>query len=142
MKRFNAAAFAMTVSLVAGASSANNLSSVHVYSVESSQGGTELLSSWASSTSADHGGASMRITTEEIGYGNNGQARLLGFPLREVRTVPLCNVRGYARPCNGRGTVIGYRRTWDASGRDGGNFEYMVIPNGVGGVRRVNLQVR
>lgn len=84
----------------------------------------------------------MRITTEEIGYGNNAQARLLGFSLREVGAVPLCKVRGHATPCSGHGTIIGYRRTWDASGRDGGNFEYMVIPNGIGGVQRVSLQVR
>lgn len=142
MRNASTVAIALAACLITGTAQANNLTHVSVYSVESSQGGTEHVSSWNSSTSRDHGGARMHITTEEIGYGNNPQARLLGFPLREIRTVPLCNVRGRALPCNGRGTVVGYRRTWDASGRDGGNFEYMVIPNGIGGVRRASLQVR
>ncbi|NID15606.1 DUF4879 domain-containing protein [Luteibacter yeojuensis] len=142
MKTLSIAAAAIAATLLCDFAQANNLSSVYVYSVDSTQGGTETLSPWASSTSRNHGGARMHITTEEIGYGNNAQARLLGFNLREIQTQPLCNVRGYARPCNGRGTIVGYRRTWDASGRDGGNFDYMVIPNGVGGVRRVNLQVK
>ena len=142
MKKLRNIALALAAALVASPSQANNLSAVYVYSVESSQGGREYLSPGAYSTSRDHGGASMHITTDEIGYGNNQQARLLGFSLREIRTVPLCNVRGSTAPCNGRGTIVGYRRTWDASGRDGGNFEYMVIPNGVGGVRRVNLTIR
>jgi hypothetical protein len=41
----------------------------------------------------------------------------------EVQTQALCNVRGHVDTCNGRGTIIGYRHTWDASGRDGGNFD-------------------
>lgn len=142
MKNLAIATFALAASLTSAASHANNLSNAYIYAVESSQGGREYLPSGAHSTSRDHGGAVVRITTDEIGYGNNAQARLLGFTLREIRTMPLCYVQGHAGPCNGRGTIIGYRRTWDASGRDGGNFEYMVIPNGVGGVRRVSLQVR
>lgn len=142
MKNLVIAALALSASIAAGASLATNLSRVSVHSVESSQGGREILPPRSGSTSRDHGGSMMRITTEEIGYGNNAQARLLGFPLREVGTIPLCNVRGHATPCAGRGTIVGYRRTWDASGRDGGNFEYMVIPNGIGGVQRVSLQVR
>lgn len=142
MKSLAVVTLAFAASLTSVASQANNLSRAYVYSVESSQGGREYLRPWSHSTSFNHGGAMMRITTDEIGYGNNAQARLLGFSLREVGTVPLCNVQGYVDPCNGRGTIIGYRRTWDASGHDGGNFEYMVIPNGVGGVKRVNLQVR
>jgi hypothetical protein len=84
----------------------------------------------------------MQITTDNIGYGHSAQARLLGRPLREIRNEPLCDVNGQPQPCRGRGTVIGYRRTWDASGLDGGNFQYMVIPNGVGGPVRVDFQVR
>ncbi|MGN6091610.1 MAG: DUF4879 domain-containing protein [Luteibacter jiangsuensis] len=142
MKHATTVTIALTACLIAGTAQANNLTHVSVYSVESSQGGVERVSSWSSSTSRDHGGARMHVTTEEIGYGNNPQARLLGFSLPEIRTVPLCNVRGSVLPCNGRGTVVGYRRTWDARGRDGGNFEYLVIPNGIGGVQRVSLQVR
>lgn|GEM_PF-1959510 len=142
MKKIAIAAVAFATCLASDISCANNLSQVYAYSVESAQGGTEILSRGVSSTSRSHGGAWMRITTEEIGYGSNARATLLGFSLREIQTVPLCNLRGSARPCNGRGTIVGYRRTWDASGRDGGNFEYMVIPNGVGGVRRVNLTIR
>ncbi len=142
MKIYKVAAAALAIALLGVDANANNLSNAYVYSVESAQGGRETLSPGASSTSRNHGGGWMHITTEEIGYGNNAQARLLGFSLRETQTIPLCNVRGRASPCNGRGTIVGYRRTWDANGREGGNFEYMVIPNGIGGVRRVNLQVR
>lgn len=84
----------------------------------------------------------MHVVTDDLGYGHNAQATLLGSPLREIRTDPLCNVGGRAAPCHGRGTVIGYRRTWDATGREGGNFQYMVIPNGVGGPVRIDFQIR
>lgn len=141
MKHFALGIIALSIS-VGDVALANNLSSVYVHSVESAQGGWEGMSPWTSSTSVNHGGSWMYVVTEEIGYGSNAQAHLLGFSLREIRTEPLCNVRGQARPCNGRGTVIGYRRTWDASGRDGGNFQFMVIPNGIGGPRRVNLQIQ
>ncbi|WP_081916299.1 DUF4879 domain-containing protein [Luteibacter sp. 9135] len=56
----------------------------------------------------DHGGAWMHVVTDDLGYGHNAQATLLGSPLREIRTDPLCNVGGRAAPCHGRGTVIGY----------------------------------
>ena len=119
----------------------NNLSRAYVSSVQSAAAGSEYVIG-QSSTTRDHGGAWLRVTTDDIGYGRNAQARLLGSPLREIRTEALCNVGGQPNPCNGRGTVIGYRRTWDASGREGGNFEYMVIPNGIGGPVRVNFQIR
>lgn len=121
---------------------ANSLTRAYVSGVVSTKGGPERGLTGQSQTSRDHGGAQLLIFTDDIGYGNNAQARLLGSPLREIRTEALCNVGGQPSPCNGRGTVIGYRRTWDASGREGGNFEYMVIPNGIGGPVRVNFQVR
>ncbi|WP_090352625.1 DUF4879 domain-containing protein [Dyella sp. 333MFSha] len=119
----------------------NNLSRAFVSSVTSSKGGFEDTSG-RSSTTRDHGGTSMLIRTDDIGYGKHAQARLLGSPLREVQTHALCKVNGRTALCNGRGTVIGYRRTWEASGREGGNFEYMVIPNGVGAPVRVSFQIR
>jgi hypothetical protein len=119
---------------------ANSLTRAYVHSVSSAAGSTEVVVGRASTT-RDHGGAWMRIQTDDVGYGNNPQARLLGNALREVKTEPLCNSGGSLTPCN-RGTVVGYRRTWDASGHQGGNFEYMVIPNGAGGPVRVNFQVR
>ncbi|KJV30760.1 hypothetical protein VI08_14675 [Luteibacter yeojuensis] len=119
---------------------ANSLSRAYVYRVDSALAGSEIITG-RSSTTRDHGGAWMRIQTDDVGYGNNPQARLLGNALREIKTEPLCNSHGSLAPCN-RGTVVGYRRTWDASGHQGGNFEYMVIPNGTGGPVRLNFQVR
>ncbi len=119
----------------------NNLSRAYVSLVSSAAGGAEAVVG-RPSTIRDHGGTWMQITTDDIGYGHGAQAWLLGSPLREIRSEALCNVNGQPRPCHGRGTVIGYRRTWDASGREGGNFQYMVIPNGVGGPVRIDFQVR
>lgn len=45
------------------------------------------------------------------------------------------------RQCRRGDTIIGYRRTWDVSGHEAGNFQYMVFPNGVGGVFRLGFQV-
>lgn len=126
---------------ISAAPHSNNLTRAYVSWVHSARAGAELVEG-RSSTARDHGGAWMRIATDDIGYGRNAQARLLGSPLREIRTEALCHVGGRPNPCNGRGTVIGYRRTWEASGREGGNFEYMVIPNGVGAPVRVSFQIR
>jgi hypothetical protein len=141
MKSLLIAAAVLAIYPVHATSQSNNLSRAYVSAVASAKGSTEFVEG-RSSTVRDHGGAWMRITTDEIGYGRNAQARLLGSPLRELGSLPLCNVGGQPTPCYGRGTVIGYRRTWDASGREGGNFEYMVIPNGIGGPVRVDFQVR
>lgn len=119
----------------------NNLSRIYVHDVTSTNGGFEAIPQGGSWTAQDHGGPKLTITTDEIGYGNNAQARLLGSPLREIQTQPLCNAGGVPKPCN-RGTIVGYRRTWDASGREGGNFEFMVNPNGVGAWKRAALQIR
>jgi len=141
MKTFLIAASLLVVSPVQARLLSNNLNNAYVYSVTSSKGGTELVKDRLA-TARDHGGAWMQITTDDVGYGHNAQARLLGTPLREIRSEALCNVNGQPRPCHGRGTVIGYRRTWDVSGREGGNFQYMVIPNGVGGPVRIDFQIR
>jgi hypothetical protein len=142
MKRFIVTAGVLTLMLGTGlAHASNNLSRIYVHHVTSTKGGYEQIPQGGSWTAKDHGGPVLTITTDEIGYGNNAQARLLGSPLREVGTQPLCNVGGVPRPCN-RGTIVGYRRTWDASGREEGNFEFMVNPNGPGGWKRVTLQIR
>lgn len=119
----------------------NNLSRAYVSSVASARAGVESITG-ALNTARDHGGTWMHITTDDIGYGKHPQARLLGSPLREIRTQPLCQIKGRTSLCNGRGTVIGYRRTWDASGREGGNFEYVVIPNELGPPIRIGFQIR
>ncbi|WP_369926893.1 DUF4879 domain-containing protein [Xanthomonas sp. NCPPB 2632] len=141
MKTLLIAASLLVVSPVQAGLQSNNLNNAYVYSVTSAKGGTEFVKDRLA-TVRDHGGAWMQITTDDIGYGHSAQAWLLGSPLREIRSEALCNVNGQPRPCHGRGTVTGYRRTWDASGREGGNFQYMVIPNGVGGPVRIDFQVR
>ncbi|MBB3227538.1 hypothetical protein FHW69_002161 [Luteibacter sp. Sphag1AF] len=118
--------------LYAERSSASTLTSAHVVAVHSAQGGNEVIPPGAWSTQQDHGGANMTIITEEIGYGRFEQASLLSNPLREVRREPLCDY-GAPAPCNGRGTIVGYRRHWNASGFEGGNFQFTVYPNSNGG---------
>jgi len=142
MKHISITAGALSLMFCIGTVHAsNNLSRIYVHHVTSTKGGVENIPQGGSWTARDHGGGQLQITTDEIGYGNNAQARLLGSPLREVGTQPLCNIGGRPQPCN-RGTIIGYRRTWNASGSEGGNFEFMVNPNGPGGWKRTTLQIR
>ena len=142
MKSFLMAAAVSVCSLTGNACLANNLSSVRVVAIESPKGGYEHLSPWSSSTTRDHGGGWIKVTTEEIGYGNNQRATLLGYSLQETGTERLCNAGGYAEVCRRGGLIVGYRRTWEVRGLDGGNFEYSVIPNGIGPMRHVHLTIR
>jgi hypothetical protein len=127
---------------VGAAHASNYLSRVYVHKVVSSKGGSEVIPQGGSWTARDHGGPVLQIITDEIGYGHAGQARLLGSPLRQVKYESLCNVRGQLGSCPRGATVIGHRTTWDASGREGGNFEFMVLPNGYGDWKRASLQIR
>lgn len=120
---------------------ANSLSRAYVHSVKSAAGGNEVVSG-RSLTTSDHGGARMHILTDEIGYGSNAQARLLSNSLREIAKEPLCRAGSGVGPCRRGDTILGYRRTWDASGSQGGNFECVVYPAGSGSAQRVALQVR
>jgi hypothetical protein len=113
-----------------------------VHHVSSTKGGTELIPQGGSWTANDHGGPRFQIVTDEIGYGHGAQARLLGSPLREIKYESLCNVRGRLGSCPNGATIIGHRSTWDASGREGGNFEVVVLPSGPGGAKRATLQIR
>lgn len=143
MKRF--ALTACTLSLMLGigvAHAGNSLSRVYVHSVKSTKGGAEVIPQGGSWTARDHGGPVLQIITDEIGYGHGAQARLLGTPLREVKYESLCNVRGRLGPCPRGATIIGHRSTWDASGREGGHFEVVVLPNGFGSPQRATLQIR
>ena len=136
---------ACTLSLMLGigaAHASNSLSRVYVHSVKSTKGGPEAIPQGGSWTARDHGGSLLQIVTDEIGYGHGAQARLLGTPLREVKYESLCNVGGRLGSCPRGATIIGHRSTWDASGRDGGNFEVVVFPNGFGSSKRATLQIR
>ncbi|HVI55049.1 MAG TPA: DUF4879 domain-containing protein [Luteibacter sp.] len=143
MKRFFATAGAFSLMLgIGSAYASNNLSRVYVHHVVSSKGGTELIPQGGSWTARDHGGATFQIVTDEIGYGHGAQARLLGTPLREIKYESLCNVGGRLGSCRNGATIVGHRSTWDASGREGGNFEVVVLPSGSGGPKRATLQIR
>lgn len=134
-----------TLGLILGigtADASHSLSQVYVHHVTSSKGGTEIIPQGGSWTAKDHGGATFQIVTDEIGYGHGAQARLLGTPLREVKYESLCNVGGRLGTCPRGATIIGHRSTWDASGREGGNFEVIVLPSGSGGAKRATLQIR
>ena len=142
MKRIVIAAVLSLLLSVGASHASNNLTRVYVHQVVSSKGGAEVIPQGGSWTSKDHGGAVFQIITYEIGYGHGAQARLLGSPLREVKYESLCNVRGNLGPCPNGATIIGHRSTWDASGREGGNFEVVVLPSGSGGAKRATLQIR
>lgn len=144
MKKSLVIAFTTAAGMISVTAHAVPLTSAYVVEVKSAKVGTERLNAHSTSKQYDHGGPTMTIVTDEFGYGQHAQATLLGSPLKEIGSVPLCNQRGVAAPCNGRGSVIGYRRTWDASGREGGNFQFVVYAtNGSGGnAQRVNLQIR
>jgi len=147
MKQFFTPACALSLLLLSvGAVHASNnlthLTRVYVHHVISSKSGTEVIPQGGSWTAKDHGGATFQIVTDEIGYGHGAQARLLGSPLREVKYEPLCNVRGRLGTCPNGATIIGHRSTWDASGREGGNFEVVVLPDGFGSEQRAALQIR
>lgn len=142
MNRNLAFAGLLAVGFPFAANCATPLTSARVVSVSSTKAGIEAIGRGVTATSRDHGGGRLQIMTEEIGIGRHAQATLLGFTLREIRTEPLCNIGGQARPCTGRGTIVGYRRTWDASGREGGNFQFRVFPIGLGSPIQVNFSVR
>ncbi|QWT20330.1 YolA family protein [Bacillus sp. NP157] len=115
--------------------------SAYVYSVESEKVGREIVTG-RQTTQRDHGGRWLYIKTDEIGMGNAPQARLLGSPLKEIATERLCNTGRGVGACKRGDTIVGYRRTWDASGREGGNFEFMIFPRGPGATVRVGFQVQ
>lgn len=143
MKRFTIIIGVLGMMLGIGAAYASHpLSRVYVHSVSSTKGGHEELPQGGSWTARDHGGPSFRIVTDEIGYGHGAQARLLGAPLREVKYEALCNVGGRLGSCPRGATIVGHRSTWDASGREGGNFEVVVLPSGSGSAKRATLQIR
>jgi hypothetical protein len=127
--------------LLIPAAHANSLTRAYVHRVESASAGSEIVSG-RTTTAKDHGGAWLYIYTDEIGYGRQPQARLLSNSLREIAKVPICNVGGGVGTCRRGDTVVGYRRTWDASGHQGGNFEYVVHPAGSGSAQRVTFQVQ
>jgi hypothetical protein len=118
----------------------NALTRAYVYEVNSAAAGNEKVAG-RSNTMKDHGGAWMRIVTEEIGYGGNAQAQLLSNSLREIGKEPLCRAGAGLGKCRRGDTIVGYRRTWDASGHQGGNFEFVVYPAGSGSAQRVAFQV-
>jgi hypothetical protein len=132
---------ALTMAVITLPAYANSLTRAYVYRVNSATGGNEVVSG-RSTTLNDHGGAWMQIVTDEIGYGREPQARLLSNALREISKEPICQGRNGMVPCRRGDTIVGYRRTWDASGHQGGNFEYVVYPSGGGNVARAAFQVR
>jgi len=142
MKYPSLAAIAFAISPAAFAWQATILSDVSIYSVKSTQGGTEYLTPSMSSTERNHAGEVMHITTEEVGFANNARALLHGRFLNEIKTVPLCDIQGRPSPCKSGGKLVGFRRTWDASGHKVGKFEYVVIPNRLSGLRQVGLLVK
>lgn len=127
--------------LVAAGANANPLARAYVQRVESASAGSEIVSG-RTATAKDHGGPWLHIYTDEIGYGREPQAKILSNALREIARIPICNIGGGVAPCRRGETIVGYRRTWDASGHQGGNFEYVVYPAGGGTAQRVTFNVQ
>jgi Domain of unknown function (DUF4879) len=107
---------------------APRLSFLQIAFVGSSNIGWEGITALQSMTSNDHGGAQLRVVTEEIGYGNLPVARFNGSVLANSKnyfTETICwNGSVYVIPCSAGQTIVGYRKYWNLDGYQIGSFSY------------------
>lgn len=81
-------------------------------------------------TLGDHGGAQMRVVTQELGYGNNPVATWNGGQVSasvNYKTDTICvnwARTGYDIPCLAGQTVVGFRKYWNFDGYQNGVFTY------------------
>ncbi|UYX52454.1 YolA family protein [Bacillus thuringiensis] len=97
----------------ASAGPAAPLSSLNVVQVESEQGGVEMINPNNFSTTRNHGGSHLYITTKEIGYGQNPFAKMNGSAVKSIGSTII-----------GGNPIVGWYYKWDASGHQQGTFEY------------------
>ena len=87
--------------------------SLNVVQVEFELGGVETINQNSFSTSRNHGGKYLYITTKEMGYGQNPFAKMNGS-----------NVKSIGSTIIGGRPIVGWYYKWDASGHQQGTFEY------------------
>ncbi|MEH7592246.1 DUF4879 domain-containing protein, partial [Bacillus toyonensis] len=97
----------------ASAGPAATLTSLNVVQVESELGGVETINQNSFSTSRNHGGKYLYITTKEMGYGQNPFAKMNGSNVKSIYSTII-----------GRRPIVGWYYKWDASGHQQGTFEY------------------
>ena len=113
---------------LAAAGPAPALSYLQITNVGSSNVGWEAIAASQTTTAYDHGGAQLRVVTDEIGYGNVPVARYNGGVLpasANYLTQTICwNGSAYVLPCSAGQTVVGYRKYWNLDGKQNGSFSY------------------
>jgi len=94
--------------------------------VYSTRIGWEQIRTGQLATVSDHGGTQLRVTTDELGYGSNPIAKMLGATLPAYTSQTICrNFSGVlVTPCSAGQTVVGWRRIWKLDGTQSGNFTY------------------
>jgi len=97
----------------ASAGPAAPLTSLNVVQVESELGGVETINQNSFSTTRNHGGKYLYITTKEMGYGQNPFTKMNGS-----------NVKSIGSTIIGGKPIVGWYYKWDASGHQQGTFEY------------------
>ena len=103
------------------------LSYLQIRRIESTNRGIEYVSDNQLATVGDHGGATFRALTVEVGYGGNRIAKMNGAILpasANLSSTPFCNPANFLQPCGPGQTIIGWVRIWKLDGYQSGNFSY------------------
>ena len=107
---------------------APGLTYLQISYVGSSNIGWEQTPDGLYTTVYDHGGAQLRVVTDELGYGNLMVARMNGSVLpssAQYSNSTICwNGYSYVTPCSAGQTVAGWRRYWNLDGYQSGTFSY------------------
>lgn len=113
---------------VVATGSAPALSYLQISNIGSSQVGWEAIGAAQTHTAQDHGGAQLRVVTDELGYGHVRVARFNGgvLPISANHlTQRICwNGSAYVLSCSAGQTVAGFRRYWKLDGKQNGSFSY------------------
>lgn len=113
-----------------GLAAAPALSYVGVYAVYSSNyGGWEYITAGQSSTNGYHGGATLRVAVETLGYGNNPVTEMNGGVLPSAKLYAsqmICVVgSSYSVTCPAGSTAVGFLQYFDLDGYSTpGTFSY------------------
>jgi len=116
-----------TVMTASGAAPA--LSYLQVSYVGSSNIGWEAIAPNQGVTSYDHGGAQLRVVTDELGYGSIPFATMNGSQLpssSNYYTQPICQdaYGNYTLSCSAGQSIVGWRKYWSVDGYQSGLFYY------------------
>ena len=107
---------------------AQGLQYLQVAAVLSASGGWESIGAYQMATSRDHGGGSLRVVTEEIGYGNVLVARMNGILLpasANYQNESICfNGRAATTRCSPGQIVVDIAAIGSLTEISGGTFSY------------------